>query len=212
MNSENNKHPDLPIYNSREIISKYDLDNKLPEFIRTILDYNKKVNIVSRETAPVNLVRIAADCLIPFEYSSTPTGKFFDIGSGGGLPAVVLMFAFPGLEGILIERTRKKADFLNHCLDKFGLPGQVINKDFIEAVPSLENNTLTFGTMKLVRLDHKILRDALKLIDPTGKFIYYSSPEKSETTIPENILVDRYDYYLDDINQLRSISFFSHKP
>ena len=49
------------------------------------------------------------------------SGRFVDVGSGAGFPSVPLKIAFPGLRGILVEATAKKADFLVHVTDSLGL-------------------------------------------------------------------------------------------
>nr|MBN2277634.1 class I SAM-dependent methyltransferase [candidate division Zixibacteria bacterium] len=199
----------IPFYHSREIISRYRLDEIIPEYIRTVLDFNKYVNIVSRETTPVNLVRLAADCLIPFDILGRPEGRFFDIGSGGGLPGLILLLTHPHLEAVLIERTGKKATFLRDAIKHFDLKARVIEKDFIEAAGQMDPGSFPLGTMKLVRLDLKILGRAISLLKPSGNFIYYADFDSAAIKIPPGFRAGSHRYYLDDNKQLRTFTIFS---
>ena len=50
------------------------------------------------------------------------SGRFVDVGSGGGFPGVPLAIAFPGLRATLIESTGKKVDFLVALKEALALP------------------------------------------------------------------------------------------
>lgn len=53
---------------------------------------------------------------------SLPAGpRLLDIGSGGGLPGIVIAAARPDLEVHLLDATRKKTDFLVHAVTELGL-------------------------------------------------------------------------------------------
>ena len=196
------------LFKTREIIDKYD-SNKIRQYIDLILEYNQKVNIVSRETSVDDLLRIAADCLVPFEYIKPLSGKFFDIGPGGGFPSIILLLAFPSLSGTLIERTGKKAVFLNEVINRFGLDASVINRDFIEASGKLTPGSFDGAVMKLVRPEERIFRKIASLIGKNGRFIYYGSPKNIDFKLPARFSALSYDYYLDDTERLRSITIFS---
>lgn len=183
-----------------ELIGSY-LDN--------ILQVNQNINIVSRETTRDGLIKIAADCLIPYEIMAAPTGKFFDIGAGAGFPSIVLLLVFDRLSGVLFERTRKKALFLESIVRKYDLRGTVMAEDFLAGVRSLREGSFNSGFMKYVKLEGQILKAALSLIAPGGHFIYYSNMNAGSPVIPSGISRRTYNYYLDDKEPLRSLTIFS---
>lgn len=197
-----------PLFLTREILLKHDPDGALEPFLKDILEFNTKVNIVSRETNLPNLKKIAADCLIPYEFLPPPQGKFFDIGSGAGFPGIILLLTFRGLEGVLFERTAKKTRFLESLLKKYSLPAKIINADFTENSSSLPPSSFDTGLMKYVRLEKSILTRALPLLRPQGHFIYYSSIE-SKTPAAKALQPDVYHYYLDSKEILRSFTLFT---
>ncbi|MFP6753691.1 MAG: RsmG family class I SAM-dependent methyltransferase, partial [Pirellulaceae bacterium] len=53
--------------------------------------------------------------------------EVLDVGSGGGVPGIVLSIIRPDLEITLSESVTKKAEALNQIIDKLGLPIPVHN-------------------------------------------------------------------------------------
>lgn len=56
-----------------------------------------------------------------FAASLPEASRLLDVGSGGGLPGVVVALARPDLEVHLLEATAKKAAFLKHVGEQLGL-------------------------------------------------------------------------------------------
>lgn len=207
MDSENQ----YPLFDSAEILSKYDNNGLIRSYLDEVYTFNKKVNIVSRETSPSDLIRLAADCLIPLELGHNINGYIFDIGPGAGFPSIVLMLANPSITGVLIERTGKKARFLMDIIRKFNLRGVVHDKNLAEIAPLLTQQSFDYGLMKYVRLDRGFLKVILSLLMTNGKFLYYS--RLNEVNDSENDIYNVFEenYYLDDIKQFRTLSIFSQK-
>jgi 16S rRNA (guanine527-N7)-methyltransferase len=198
----------IPCFKSAEIISEFGLEKRLDAYLDILFEYNKKINLVSRETSRSALVRLAADCLMPFKFSESPVGIFFDIGSGGGFPAIVLLLAFDNLGGVLFERTQKKARFLEEAVGRLSLKGDVRTDNW----PPREfgpKNAFNLGTMKLVRLDQKILGGVEAALKPGGRFIYYTSASALAGLKWRGFTLSEFNYYLDDLSQLRTVSIFS---
>jgi 16S rRNA (guanine527-N7)-methyltransferase len=56
-------------------------------------------------------------------------GRLLDIGSGMGIPGVPILIACAGLHGILVERRRKRAEFLRHVVRLLKLDAEVYDRD-----------------------------------------------------------------------------------
>lgn len=55
------------------------------------------------------------------ELAPADGGRIMDLGSGGGIPGVVLAIAFPDHQFTLLDATGKKVRFLQDCIDELGL-------------------------------------------------------------------------------------------
>lgn len=196
----------IPFFKSEEIIAEYGLKKRLNIYLDILLEYNKKINLVSRETSRPALVRLAAGCLVPFKFSNPPAGTFFDIGSGGGFPAIVLLLAFQNLKGVMYERTHKKAHFLESLVKEMNLAAEVYSDDW-PSLNQLKDDYFDFGTLKLVRLEPKILSHAESSLKPGGRFIYYAAAPAMKSDMGK-MRLSRHDYFLDDSAQLRTMSIF----
>jgi 16S rRNA (guanine527-N7)-methyltransferase len=51
-------------------------------------------------------------------------GKFLDLGSGGGLPGLVLAASWPDSEGVLLDANHRRCEFLEGAVDELGLSGR----------------------------------------------------------------------------------------
>jgi len=84
----------------------------LHKFLDLLLSANQRMNltrITDRDQAEVLHV---ADSLTLLPHISSQPHRLADVGSGGGLPGIVLAIARPDARIVLIESTQKKADFL----------------------------------------------------------------------------------------------------
>ena len=199
-----------PVFESGKIISRYDKDGKIFAFLDEIEKYNKKVNLVSRETSRAGLEAFAADSLIPLELIPDLSGTFFDIGPGGGFPSVVLMLARPDLAGVLVERTAKKAAFLRQVVARFNLKAEIRCHNFGDTVSGLKRGSFCFGLMKYVRLQPPLLKAALELLTPGGQFIHFAPPDKpTGKTDERSFSVSVRNYYLDDLKRLHTLSMYT---
>lgn len=92
---------------SREAITK------LREFQELILKWNKKINLISTSSEGDIWSRHIIDSLQLYKYLQQ-SNSLVDIGSGAGLPGIVLSIA--GIKNtILVESNQKKAAFLLHA-------------------------------------------------------------------------------------------------
>jgi 16S rRNA (guanine527-N7)-methyltransferase len=104
----------------------------LDRYLALLLDANTRFNLTRIfEPAAAELGHVSdALSLLPF----LPRGEFAlaDLGSGGGVPGIPLAVALPRAKVVLIESTRKKADFLRSCAGELGLANVTVIGDRAE--------------------------------------------------------------------------------
>jgi 16S rRNA (guanine527-N7)-methyltransferase len=83
-------------------------------FVALLLAANRHVNL-TRVTQPAAVARLhLLDALssLPLIDGLEPAGRSLDLGSGGGVPGLVLALARPERRWVLVDSVRKKADVL----------------------------------------------------------------------------------------------------
>lgn len=141
---------------------------RLDAFRELLLTWNTRINLIAPADAAQIEQRHIADSLqlLPLLPEAGPIG---DLGSGGGLPALVLAAAEPDREWHLIESDRRKCAFLIEAARVMGLTATRIHATRIEdaALPPLSGLT----ARALAPLS-KLLPLAARLLAPGGVAIF----------------------------------------
>ena len=99
----------------------------LVAFQSALLRWNKRINLISGSTEADSWGRHILDSAQLFALA--PAAKsWLDLGSGGGLPGLVLAILLkerPGASIVLVESNRKKAGFLQAMTGEFNLPAKI---------------------------------------------------------------------------------------
>jgi 16S rRNA (guanine527-N7)-methyltransferase len=74
---------------------------------------------------------------------AAPGNVWMDMGSGGGLPGIVLAIADPGGTFHLIESTGKKAAFLDEAVAKLALENVIVHNARVEQLAALHPDVIT---------------------------------------------------------------------
>jgi 16S rRNA (guanine527-N7)-methyltransferase len=106
-------------------------DARLATYTDLLLRWNATINLVSARTASEVEQRHIADSLqlLPL---LPPAGPIADLGSGAGLPGLVLAAALPEREVHLVESDRRKSAFLIDAAGRMGLARVTIHPQRIE--------------------------------------------------------------------------------
>ena len=82
--------------------------DKFSIYHKELLNWNEKINLVSKKASKDLVVRHFLDSLTAARFIDKPNARVFDIGSGAGFPGIPLKIARPSLEVYLLESNRKK--------------------------------------------------------------------------------------------------------
>jgi 16S rRNA (guanine527-N7)-methyltransferase len=106
---------------------------------------------------------------------SDPAGRgsavWFDLGSGGGSPAIPLLIARPALHLTMIESKSRKAAFLREAVRELGFAGSavVLDERFEDVASQPERRqTAELVTVRAVRADDQLFRIAAELLRTVG--------------------------------------------
>lgn len=106
----------------------HETSDRFETYVRLILRWTAKINLISRHDATEAGVwqRHIVDSLQLLPLITEGVDRAVDLGSGGGLPGLVLAIARPDVHFTLIESDRRKAAFLQIAVAELGIEAEVL--------------------------------------------------------------------------------------
>ncbi len=115
-------------------------DQKLTAFLALVVRWNHSINLIASGDAEAIWSRHILDSAQLFELAATEALNWADLGSGGGLPGIVVSILAaevrPALRVTLVEADRRKSVFLSEAIRQLGLNASVVT-DRIENIAPL---------------------------------------------------------------------------
>ena len=177
----------------------------LEEFRSLLLSENKKINLISKSTEKDSIKRHIIDSAQIIDIIDKNAKTCLDIGSGSGLPGVVLAIIFKKkgskIKFELYEKSQKKSNFLRKIIKHFKLNAEVKQKNIFEE-RDLEADVI-------VARAFKPLQTILELIDKN--FAHYNRlilflGKSGRDNINECLKLWKFDYEiiesLTDVNSV----------
>ena len=125
---------------------------KLSAYVDLLLKWNSKINLISKNTVDEVWIRHILDSAQIIKYIEDKSYRVLDVGSGAGLPGIILSIL--GVENItLVDSDQRKCSFLLEAARLLNLKLKVIN-DRVENICDKEFDvcreiTVTFSSYKL---------------------------------------------------------------
>jgi 16S rRNA (guanine527-N7)-methyltransferase len=91
-----------------------------------VLDWGARINLTGARTPEAFADEHLADALPLLAHLPPGPFRFADVGSGAGLPGIVIALIRPEASGTLLEPVAKKHAFLAHAIRSLGLAGRLI--------------------------------------------------------------------------------------
>lgn len=115
-------------------------EQRLADYEKLLLRWNGAINLVSPSTLSEFRSRHVEDCLQVFDIAVPQTGLWVDLGSGGGLPGMVIAISCSErpVNFTLVESDQRKAAFLRSVARELKLPKVKVVSDRIESIKPLD--------------------------------------------------------------------------
>jgi 16S rRNA (guanine527-N7)-methyltransferase len=97
----------------------------LAQYMVILMEVNQKVNLTGAKDFNTLAIKHICDCFKAWEILGGLKKPVLDVGSGGGLPGIVLAILSPNLPVTLVEKRKKKALFLREIVERLGLDKRV---------------------------------------------------------------------------------------
>lgn len=146
---------------------------RLGEFIALLAEENARQNLISNKSLELVWQRHIADSLQLLEYVPRGTGPWLDLGSGAGLPGLVIALARPDTEIVLVESRKKRVVWLEHVVSRFGLEKCRVEGTRLESLDSFSAAVIcarAFAPLeKLLRLSARFSTRETVWLLPKGR-------------------------------------------
>ena len=177
----------------QEILNSYSRINHLnvsretfldfENYISMILEKNKKINIISKNTASKKAIidRHILDSAQIIDFVDLNYNTTCDLGSGGGMPGLIVAIAMKKMKNEmkinLYEKSYHKCIFLKEVSKKLNLNTEIIQKD-VFTIKNIETGTIMSRAFKpmpiilnLVNSNFKKFKNIILFMGDTGRKI-----------------------------------------
>jgi 16S rRNA (guanine527-N7)-methyltransferase len=173
--------------------------DKIWKHAQMVLDYTKKINLISPGDKDKILLRHTLDALQVFPFLSTQqsTGKkYLDMGSGSGFPLIPICILFPEIQFTSIEPRVKRVAFLSAVKRELKLT----NLKLMEGRAEDLQEKYDFVSSRALGSFQEDWERAKSLLNPQGYFITFkhgqdSLPPEAQKT-PYSLPGEKDSFYL----------------
>ena len=171
-------------------------------FIKEILKFNKAHNIVGRSSEEEIFSLDVLDCETILEHIN-PSLKVLDIGSGAGLPGLIIAINQPKTQITMSEKNKKKAYFIRKMIRTLQLTNATI-LDKATTPNLITQNKFDVITARALATAPSIVNMAEHLLNRGGKFILMEgSLEKINEEVAQ-LNNNKYSYTIHKKNTLNT--------
>jgi len=158
-------------------------------YLDFLIKKNLELNLISRKLDINTIINDHIfDCLIGQKYF-TAYDSITDLGSGGGLPGILLAIIFPRKKIILIDKSPKKCIFLNKAVDYLRINNAVVINNEITK-HKIISDVVTCRAFKPVNV---IIQMTENFFNNNGTYVLYKGRKDK---IDEELAITRKKYNL----------------
>ena len=158
--------PILEKYCKENFTNSPDISSKLLEYKKLLLNENQKMNLIGKSTINDFDQRHILDCIQIHEYMPEKNNVTVDLGTGAGLPGVLLSII--GYEKLhLVEKSPKKSAFLENCKLRLGLDYVIHNK----ALTNVSLSNVHYIVARAFAPISKILNFTKQMVNDQTKYV-----------------------------------------
>jgi 16S rRNA (guanine527-N7)-methyltransferase len=138
--------------------------------------WNSTINLTSLELTPLSdlaLDRLLIEPLAAARFVDESVAHWFDLGSGGGSPAIPLKLLRMQPHLTMVESKGRKVAFLREAIRALDLRSVDVDHARIEDISVAKEGTANLVTVRAVRGDEILLKSAGALLRPRGRLLWF---------------------------------------
>jgi 16S rRNA (guanine527-N7)-methyltransferase len=183
-----------------------ELAERLEAYYRLLAHWNSRINLTSLALdplAPQTVDRLFIEPIIAASFVPRNVDVWFDLGTGGGSPAIPLQLAHPAKRLIMVESRHRKAAFLREAIRELFVSGVEVDAARIEEVARRSDNAgLTdLVSVRAVKMAGSLFGDIQTLLRPGGQALLFGTRrvdlqlplglQESESTLEKQLADNR---------------------
>ena len=162
------------------IVLTSDLADKLQAYYQLLARWNSRINLTSLALDPPTaqtVDRLFVEPLIAAPLVASHVAVWFDLGTGGGSPAIPLQLAHPAKRLIMVESRDRKAAFLREAIRELSLSGAEVEVSRIEVVARNQHSAgiADLVTVRAVKMAASLYGDIQALLRFGGQAVLFGS-------------------------------------
>ena len=151
----------------------------LEQYYQLLTRWNRTINLTSLPLADfpaATLDRLLVEPLVAAGSIENIPISLFDLGSGGGSPAIPLKVVRPAVRLTMVESSSRKAAFLREAVHVAGLSGAVVLDGRVEALAQrVRAGSVDVVTARAIRIDEDLLAAVSHLLGVGGRLLLFGS-------------------------------------
>ena len=184
-------------------------------YISMLLDKNQHINIISKKTAKINIIRERhiIDSAQAIDFVDLNSNTTCDLGSGGGMPGIVIAIIFKNLNKSmqfnLYEKSHHKSKFLKEVSKKLKLNTKVIQEDIFKST-KLKSGTILARAFKplplvleLVHKNFSAYKNLVIFMGKNGKQVLKEASKNWDFEYKEKRSITSEDSFLLNIKNIK---------
>jgi 16S rRNA (guanine527-N7)-methyltransferase len=185
------------------------------KYISMILEKNKKINIISQNTASKKTIidRHIIDSAQIIDFVDLNSNTTIDLGSGSGMPGIIVAIILKNMKNNmnvhLYEKSYHKSQFLKEVSEKLNLKTKIFQQN-IFGIKNLETGTIMSRAFKpmpvvldLVYENFSKFKNLIFFMGKSGKKVFENSKKKWKLEYEEKKSLTSKDSFLVNIKKIK---------
>ena len=163
--------------------------DRLSRFAGKIFTENSNYNLTGFKSINEMTEGLIIGSLLPFKTAEVPRGTLFcDLGSGSGIPGIPVCVMLDDIEGILVESSMKKNNFMNEVFSLLGLNNVSAVCERAEDFGRIDGNRGKFGLVVSRAFAHEyvVIEMAAPVMSEGGSLFIYAN--RDYTGLPASVI------------------------
>lgn len=180
-------------------MNKLEIKTNFNEYIKTFIEENSKINLMSKNDEKLIFEKHIYDSLsikFLFDKLDTLPKTILDIGTGGGFPSIPIALEYPEIQVTGIDSIQKKINAISNIAKKLGIKNIEFIRDRVENIKDKKYDMITSRAVAQASL---LIEYAYPLLKKDGYLVLYKSKSVDEEIEKAKPLIRKLHMKISDI-------------